>query len=260
MGERKRTHHALEQHAIRRNHLVACCSKPSAFGWNRLSRSCSRVRRLLREREHDPAHDDLRVTRQYLAQLRAGFATQFARLCGHVARGLLGLVGAERRDTAVFEPDDSVVASIKACLTPMFGDMRAMPVISSGQWGGQAPETYRRTQTVDVIYLAGGGPSGVPAPGTRFANHLLAATYQRILAEAEAAVHGTTVEAVHFHEVGAVDAIVDICGAAIAIEELGITQLYASPLPLSHGEVRTAHGVLPVPAPATRRGVRSPAR
>ena len=71
------------------------------------------------------------------------------------------------------------------------------------------------------------------------------------LAEAEATVHGTTVEAVHFHEVGAVDAIVDSCGAAIAIEALGITQLYASPLPLTTGQVKTAHGVLPVPAPAT---------
>jgi uncharacterized protein (TIGR00299 family) protein len=73
----------------------------------------------------------------------------------------------------------------------------------------------------------------------------------RCLAEAEAAVHGTSLEAVHFHEVGAVDAIVDITGAALAIETLGISKLYASALPLSSGHVKTAHGLLPVPAPAT---------
>jgi uncharacterized protein (TIGR00299 family) protein len=71
------------------------------------------------------------------------------------------------------------------------------------------------------------------------------------LAQAEAAVHGTSIEEVHFHEVGAVDALVDITGAAIAIETLGISQLYASPLPLTSGHVKTAHGLLPVPAPAT---------
>ncbi len=75
-----------------------------------------------------------------------------------------------------WEPDDSVVTSIKACLTPLFGETnvasgyQAMPVVSSGQWGGQAPETYRRTQTVDLMYLAGGGvmahPGG-PAAGVR---------------------------------------------------------------------------------------------
>jgi len=70
-----------------------------------------------------------------------------------------------------WEPDDSVVRSIQACLTPMFRpDDPAMPVISSGQWGGQAPETYRRAGTTDLMYLAGGGimahPLG-PAAGLR---------------------------------------------------------------------------------------------
>lgn len=66
-----------------------------------------------------------------------------------------------------FESDESVVRSIKACLTPLFDGYFAMPTISSGQWGGQAPETYRKTGTVDVIYLAGGGiiahPGGASA-------------------------------------------------------------------------------------------------
>jgi ribulose-bisphosphate carboxylase large chain len=70
-----------------------------------------------------------------------------------------------------WEPDDSVVRSIKACLSPMFRpDDTAMPVVSSGQWGGQAPETYRQAGTLDVMYLAGGGilahPMG-PAAGLR---------------------------------------------------------------------------------------------
>lgn len=65
------------------------------------------------------------------------------------------------------ESDDSVVRSIIACLEPMLGGYTAVPVVSSGQWGGQAPETYRRTATVDLMYLAGGGiiahPGGAAA-------------------------------------------------------------------------------------------------
>jgi uncharacterized protein (TIGR00299 family) protein len=71
------------------------------------------------------------------------------------------------------------------------------------------------------------------------------------LAVAEAAAHGVEVDDVHFHEVGAVDSIVDIVGTAIGVTELGITDMWATPVRLGHGTVSTSHGTLPIPAPAT---------
>ncbi|HKL21905.1 MAG TPA: nickel pincer cofactor biosynthesis protein LarC [Tichowtungia sp.] len=71
------------------------------------------------------------------------------------------------------------------------------------------------------------------------------------LAEAEANVHGTTVEKIHFHEVGAVDAIIDVVGTVSGLEALGIEQIYAGNLRTGFGFVECAHGQMPIPAPAT---------
>lgn len=72
-----------------------------------------------------------------------------------------------------------------------------------------------------------------------------------LLGEAEAEVHGTTIHEVHFHEVGAVDSILDIVGAAAALDYFSVNQIYTSAVPLGGGMIQTQHGLLPVPAPAT---------
>lgn len=71
------------------------------------------------------------------------------------------------------------------------------------------------------------------------------------LAIAEGKVHGVPVEEVHFHEIGAVDSIIDITGTALAIEYLGIDEVVCSPIPTGSGQIMCNHGLLPIPAPAT---------
>jgi uncharacterized protein (DUF111 family) len=73
----------------------------------------------------------------------------------------------------------------------------------------------------------------------------------RAIAAAESTVHRTDMEQIHFHEVGSVDALIDVVGSSLAIEMLGVDEIQASPVCVGNGTVRCAHGVLPVPAPAT---------
>ena len=73
----------------------------------------------------------------------------------------------------------------------------------------------------------------------------------RKIAEAEAEIHNCSIEHIHFHEVGAIDALVDIIGTVLAIEYLGIKKIFASRLPLGGGDIHCRHGILPGPAPAT---------
>lgn len=73
----------------------------------------------------------------------------------------------------------------------------------------------------------------------------------REIAAAESKVHQTDMEQIHFHEVGSVDALIDVVGSCLALELLGIDEVQASPICVGNGTVRCAHGILPVPAPAT---------
>jgi uncharacterized protein (TIGR00299 family) protein len=107
-----------------------------------------------------------------------------------------------------------------------------------------APGGHGHRHLAHILRLinAAGLPDRVAANARR--------VFQR-LAEAEATVHQTSVEKVHFHEVGADDAIVDIVGACAALDALGIDRVVCSPIPTGTGTVRCDHGVMPVPAPAT---------
>lgn len=116
---------------------------------------------------------------------------------------------------------------------------------------GMAPGAETRTPHAphrglrDILALIGA------AEMTARTRHLAEATFRR-LAEAEARIHNTTPEAIHFHEVGAADAIADIVGCCFALELLGIGAIRVGPLPAGCGTIRCAHGEMPNPAPATQ--------
>ena len=102
-------------------------------------------------------------------------------------------------------------------------------------------QTERRLAEIEKLLSQTGLPAGVEKNAIN--------TF-RILAAAEARAHGCAPEEVHFHETGAADAIIDIVGACLLIDDLAIARIYASPLPMPGGTTDCAHGTIPLPAPA----------
>ncbi len=105
-----------------------------------------------------------------------------------------------------------------------------------------AAQPRRSLADISSLLAASALPPGVVARATEVFTRL---------ATAEAKVHGMPLEEVHFHEVGAVDAIVDVVGGLLALDLLGVEQVYCSAFPVAPGTVQTSHGMLPLPAPAT---------
>ena len=168
------------------------------------------------------------------------------------------------------------------CFSGVSGDMTLAALVSAGWPAEQLQALPGRLKlegvTIEVSNARRGAFAAIrvdgPAPGRQPHRHLhhieaildaadlsepVRARAKAVfgkLAAAEADVHGTTIQKVHFHEVGAVDSILDIVGAAVGLNYFGIDAVYASALPLGSGQVNTAHGLLPIPAPATAELIR----
>jgi uncharacterized protein (TIGR00299 family) protein len=105
---------------------------------------------------------------------------------------------------------------------------------------GEQPHARALSEILELIDRSGLAPRAKAAARALFER----------LGRAEAKVHGIPIDEVHFHEVGAVDSIVDLCGAAVALDLLGWPKVFSAPPELGRGIVRTAHGPMPIPAPA----------
>jgi pyridinium-3,5-bisthiocarboxylic acid mononucleotide nickel chelatase len=139
--------------------------------------------------------------------------------------------------------------ALREGLAPLHLDPYQLEVVEAERGGIGATQVVvraegrKRRTWGDLRELLGGAELAAPV------RRRTLATFAR-LAEAEGRVHRVAPEQVHFHEVGAVDAVVDIVGAALLLEDLGVTEIRASAVATGGGRTRSEHGVLPVPAPA----------
>ena len=170
---------------------------------------------------------------------RAAYLDCFSGISGDMLLGALIDAGASA---------DSLSAELAKLNVPGW-ELRAERVIRAGIAAtkahvvlAEAPQPHRRLP--DILSIIDGSSLGLTD------RERATAIFGR-LADAEARVHGVAPEEIDFHEVGALDAIVDIVGSVVGLRLLGIEDLYCSALPAGGGTAKSAHGALPVPAPAT---------
>jgi uncharacterized protein (TIGR00299 family) protein len=163
----------------------------------------------------------------------------FSGISGDMTVGALADAGADQAAIS------NAIASLEAGATVSFEKVKRHG-IGATKYHVAAEETKKHRHLSHIVKMIEKGNL------TESARRRAIAIFQK-LGEAEAYVHQTSIEKVHFHEVGAADSIADIVGAAVALDSLGIDTIVCSPVNVGSGTVNTEHGVLPVPAPATAR-------
>lgn len=160
---------------------------------------------------------------------------------------------------------DMLLAALIDAGAPLEQVREALSGLAPGEWELEVERTRVQGLAATRVRVVGREKSGdehAASPYPRLRQRLEAAHIDPAIkapalamldaiARAEASVHDVQIEDVHFHEVGGLDTLVDLAGAVAALQLLGVSEVYATPVPWSHGFVKTAHGRLPVPAPAT---------
>jgi uncharacterized protein (TIGR00299 family) protein len=171
--------------------------------------------------------------------MKTGYLDAFSGLAGDMIVGAMLDCGLD------FAKLERAVASLNLTGYRLAQGRRVMSGISALKFEVEVNEPQPERHLSEIIAMIDGADALSQAVKRR------ARAVFEVLAEAEAKIHNTTPEHVHFHEVGAVDSIVDVVGTAWGLDALGIAELLVSPLPGGSGFARSQHGIIPVPAPAT---------
>jgi uncharacterized protein (TIGR00299 family) protein len=187
---------------------------------------------------YNPRSADARVPASYYNKgLKISYLDAFSGISGDMLVGALADAGADQAALA------GALTSLGTGATFRFEKVQRRGIAAT-KFHVEGGETNNHRHLSHILKMI----DTAPLPERAKAN--AKAVFGR-LGQVEAAIHGVPVEKIHFHEVGAVDSIADIVGACLGFELLGVEEIHCSPLNLGSGTVKSEHGVLPVPAPAT---------